>query len=57
MSENVYKSGVCHSHMSYRLGLHLRPLPIMFPDLHVFSIFGSFLIVSVISAPVSSLVP
>ena len=25
LSENVYKSGVCCSHMSYGLGLHLRP--------------------------------
>ena len=25
LSENVYESGVCRSHMSYGLGLHLRP--------------------------------
>ena len=25
VSENIYKPGVCCSHMSYRLSLHLRP--------------------------------
>ena len=25
VSENIYESGVCRSHMSYGLGLHLRP--------------------------------
>ena len=35
MSENVYESGVCRSHMSYGLGLHLRlsgnvPAPLPF---------------------------